>query len=97
MGNGITVGRKDKHRSILGQRTALQAAWGGAEQQAQPCCDPGALALCPVGAGTAPGPAWPLPEPLPGLGWLIRTARAGREPAGWPHCSAGSEPQAGAA
>lgn len=42
-----------------------------------------------------PGPAWPLPEPFPGLGWVILIARAGREPVGWLHCSAGSEPQAG--
>lgn len=56
---------------------------------AQPCCGPEALAFCPVGAGTTPGPAWPLPEPLPGLGWVILPARVDREPVGWPHCSVG--------
>lgn len=33
---------------------------------AQPCCDLRALALCPVGAGTTPGP---VPCQCPSLGW----------------------------
>lgn len=112
VGSGITVGRKIKHshkhlcspgRSTLRHWTALQVGCGGQPGRvrqncwAQPWCDPRALALCPVEAGTTPGPAYPLPEPLPGLGWVILTAGAGREPVGWAHCSARSELQAGSA
>lgn len=109
VGSGITVGRKDRHshmhlcspgRNIPRQWTALQVGCGGqgeAELLGSALLRQEGSGFVPSGAGTTPGPACPLPEPLPGLGWVILTAKAGREPVGWPHCPAGSEPQVGAA
>lgn len=61
----------------------------------RPRYHPRGLWLCR--AAMSPGPAWPLPDPLPGQGLVVLMVGADKEPAGRPYCSAGSEPRAGGA